>query len=410
MAPEEAERFLCALGVRFTFQTFDDSRRRDWRLSRVLHGTLAERADTLTSLNAHGAGVFVMINEGNGRDRKASNVQRIRAYFADFDATPPPDAATVPLAPHAVIESSPDRWHWYWWIDGAPLDAFADVQRAIAEHFGSDPKVCDLPRVMRLPGFWHRKGEPFLTRIVELRGAPRFTHTEFVHAFSISLATHDNRAADAENANVTHLPTAQHHKRTLPAIIPEGERNITLLRLAAGLVRKGHALQAVTDRLQRINAERCRPPLCATEVNTIAARAYAYGSQGFTILPHALLDSPEWKALAPPAHDIMLTAFRRFDGSNNGNIALTWADFDGRPGFGQKHTFYRHRRSVLASGILQARAGGNSQRGKMPDLFAIAPQWIRSPVSKKAPGASVEKHTLYIDKQSWNDLEAVGKG
>lgn len=401
--PKDAELFLHALGGRLTFQTFDDSGRKDRHLSRVLQGTFSEHADTLAKLNAHGAGVFVMVNEGDGRGRRASNVQRVRAYFADFDTEQPPDVATVPLAPHAVIESSPSRQHWYWWIDGAPLNTFADVQRAIAKRFGSDPKVCDLPRVMRLPGFLHCKHEPFLTRIISLRDASRFAYAEFVRAFGIGLGASNN------GATVTHLTTVR-KRRTLPGVIPAGERNTTLLRLAAGLVRKGHAQQAVNDRLQRINAERCRPPLCATEIDAIAAQACAYGSEGFTILPHALLDSPEWKALGPPAHDIVLTAFRRFDGSNNGNIALTWADFNGQPCFGQKHTFYRHRRRVLASGILQARAGVNSQCGKTPDLFAIAAQWIHSPVSKKAPGASVEKHTPYIDKQSWGDLEVVGKG
>ena len=164
----ETERFLRALGGRFTFQTFSDikasARGRD-ALAKWMHGSLAELADKLADLNARGAGVFVMVNEGDGKGRAARNVQRIRAYFADFDGTHPPNVATVPLAPHAIIESSPGRWHWYWFIDGARLESFKAVQVAIAERFGSDSKVKDLPRVMRLPGYWHQKAEPFQTRI-----------------------------------------------------------------------------------------------------------------------------------------------------------------------------------------------------------------------------------------------------
>jgi len=195
--------------------------------------------------------------------------------------------------------------------------------------------------------------------------------------------------------------TPHGQRRKLPERIPEGERDTTLLSLAAGFVRRGHDLQAVNDRLQRINAERCTPPLGADEVDRIASQACAYGSEGFALLPHKLLDSPEWKALHPRAHDIVLLAFRRYDGTNNGNVALTWGDFDGLPGFAQKHTFYRHRRCVIASGILQQHEGGNTQTGRKPDLFAIAPRWLRavSPVSKKEPGASVEKVHPYIDKQ-----------
>ena len=404
----EAERFLRALGGRFTFQTFDDSRRKDRRLSRVLHGTLAQHADTLANLQARGAGVFVMVNEGDGKGRSERNVQRSRAYFADFDGAQPPDVATVPLRPHCIVESSPNRWHWYWWIEGAPLATFKAVQVAIAARYGSDARVNDLPRVMRLPGFFHRKREPFRTRIVELRNAPRYTHAEFVAAFQIepAAACVTKTRKNGNRSNVTRLPTAQRHKRTLPDAIPEGERNSTLLSLAGGLVRDGHNLQGVTDRLQRINAERCKPPLRAMEVDGIAARAVAYGSEGFVILPHALLDSPEWKALAPPAHDIVLIAFRRYNGANNGNIALTWADFDGLPGFGDDETFYRHRKAAANAGILRVtQTGKRSQQGMKPTLYAIAERFLPIPLTRKIrASANPEIPPSYIDKQS---LEAV---
>ncbi len=403
----DAEPFLGALGGRFTFQTFDDHKApRKLRdpLAKLMHGTLAEHADRLADLNGRGAGVFVMVNEGDGKGRKTGNVHFIRAYFADFDGVQPPDVAAVPLAPHVIIESSPNRWHWYWLISGAPLTAFRHVQEAVAARFGSDPKVCDLPRVMRLPGFLHQKREPFSTRLVELRDTPRYVHADFVRAFDIDLSapvqrSRGNRPAVARDATVTALPTAQRHRRTLPATIPEGERNAMLLSLAGGLVRKGHNLLAVTRRLQRINADQCEPPLCASEVDTIAMRAIGYGSQGFAMLPHKLLDAPEWMALPPPVHDIVLTAFRRYDGANNGNIALTWDDFEGRPGFTRKQTFYGHRRKAIASGILQPHEGHNTQRGKRPDLFAIAPDWLPSPVSLLKPCASVENVHPYIYKQ-----------
>lgn len=356
----DADTFLRALGGRFTFQTFDDSGQGRRALNRILHGTLAEHAATMASLNAKGAGVFVMVGEGDDKGRKAANVQRIRAYFVDLDGAPVAPVQSAPLPPHVVVESSPGRWHAYWWIDGAPLDAFKGVQRALAERFAADSKVCDLPRVMRLPGFQHRKCAPYLVRIADIRDGPRYTHAEFVAAFGLD------------------APAPQAPKpRALPDTIAEGQRNETLFLLACGLAQKGHAADAVNNRLQRINAERCQPPLCATEVDTIATRASAYGSQGYAALPHVLLDSLAWRALPPAAHDVILTAYRRFNGSNNGNIALAWSDFEGRPGFAKKDTFYRHRGRVVQAGILQhACEGRNTQHGRKPDLFAIAPQWL----------------------------------
>ena len=380
-------RFLSLFGDRFTFQTFDDSPAKSPALSRIMHGTLGQHAAALAGLNERGAGVFFMVNAGDGKGRKAGNVKQVRALFADLDGSPLDPVQATSLPPHCIVESSPGRWHAYWLVTDCPLDRFKPMQQALAARFDGDRKVCDLPRVMRLPGFDHRKGEPFSTRVLSLDAdrAP-YRLAELVQAFDLNPAP-------------VALPAPK--RRTLPDAIPAGERNGTLLSLAAGLVRKGHDRQAVNDRLQRINAERCQPPLCASEVDSIAAQAVGYGSDGFTLLPHKLLDSPQWKALTPPAHDVILTAFRRFDGGNNGNIALTWADFAGRPGFSDGGTFYRHRRRALASGILLTTQGRNAQRGRTADLFAIANEWLpASPVCKSPPGPSVQKSYSYIDKQA----------
>jgi RepB DNA-primase from phage plasmid len=154
-----AEHFLTLLddsAESFTFQTFDDTPAKRPRLARIMHGTIGQVALALTTLNDDGAGIFVMINAGDGRGRKTENVTGVRAVFADFDGTPLPES--WPLEPHIVVESSPGRLHAYWLVSGVELGEFKQLQEAIAARLGSDPTVCDLPRVMRLPGFIHRKG------------------------------------------------------------------------------------------------------------------------------------------------------------------------------------------------------------------------------------------------------------
>ncbi|MBW8312591.1 MAG: primase C-terminal domain-containing protein [Rhizobium sp.] len=379
--------FLSLFGDgQFTFQTFDDSSAKSPKLSRVLHGTLHKHTQTLNALNDRGAGVFFMVNKGDGKGRRAKNVQKVTALFLDLDGSPLKPVQAAGLSPHCTVESSPGRWHAYWLVADCPLDRFTSLQQALADRFQGDKKVCDLPRVMRLPGFYHRKAARFMSRILTLDAnrAP-YKVAELVRELELKPAP---------------APPPLAKQRKLPGFIPEGERNTTLLSLGAGLVRKGHDLQGVNVRLQVINSERCRPPLGATEVERIAARAHSYGSNGFVQLPHQLLDSLEWKALPPPAHDIVLMAFRRFDGSNNGNIALTWSDFADRPGFSDKKTFYRHRRRALASKILIARQAGNGRNGRTPDLIAIADHWLPGPVCKSQPGPSTQISDLYIDKQS----------
>jgi hypothetical protein len=389
--PDDADTFLRILGDRHTFQTFGEGTAKGKaELSRILHGTLAEHRATLGNLNARGAGIFVMVNAGDGDGRKAANVQSVRALFVDLDGAPLEPVKAAPLPAHCIVESSPNHWHAYWRIADCPLSDFTPLQRALAERFAADAKVCDLPRVMRIPGFLHRKGKPFASQIVALCDALPYTLAAFRAAFGFTVPL-----------PLPTTPKPPHRQRAhVPAQIPEGERNAALFNLARGLVQKGFAPAQVNGRLQRINAERCQPPLCAAEVDTIAANASAYGSDGFAMLPHKLLDSREWKALTPRAHDVILTAFRRHNGTGAA-IALTWADFQGLPGFGKKRTFYKARNEAVQSEIIERGCEGrNTQTGRKPDLFQIAPQWLRlSPVPKREPCASTQKVHPYIDKQ-----------
>jgi hypothetical protein len=174
---DSASRFLALLdatGV-FTFQTFGDAEGQsvDTR-PRVLHGSLDEHALQLTALNDSGAGIFVMVNAGDGITkagartcRKAANVQRVRAIFVDLDGAPIAPLLESALAPDWVVQSSPGRWHAYWRVDDCPLDRFEAVQAALAARFDGDTKVKDLPRVMRIPGFFHRKADPFRSELWE---------------------------------------------------------------------------------------------------------------------------------------------------------------------------------------------------------------------------------------------------
>jgi hypothetical protein len=168
----DAERFLQALDPDsdfFTFQTLDDNQdRKDKTLARVLHGTLTKCGAELAELNARGAGVFVTVNATDGQGRRADNVKRVRATFVDLDGTPRP--AHPHMQPHIVAETSPGRWHLYWRTDEVALDQFSEVQKRLIEFYHSDPSVHDLPRVMRVPGFLHRKGTPFVSRLVEVHG------------------------------------------------------------------------------------------------------------------------------------------------------------------------------------------------------------------------------------------------
>jgi hypothetical protein len=165
----DAESFLAALdpaAAWFTFQTFDDDAdRKAQRFARVLHGSLDKHWETLYQLNTRGAGVFVTVNETDGQGREAKNIKRVRVVFVDLDGAPLPEAFHAP--PHIITQTSPGRWHIYWRVKDCPLEQFTSIQKLLIKHYKGDPAIHDLPRVMRIPGFIHRKAEPFRSCLVE---------------------------------------------------------------------------------------------------------------------------------------------------------------------------------------------------------------------------------------------------
>lgn len=197
---EQAMAFfkLIAPETLITFQTFSDSQKKQAGLADILHGVSDANIGKLISLNEMGAGVFFMVNEGDGNGRKAENVTGVRAVFIDLDGTPLPEEWG--LIPHATVESSPGRYHAYWRVHDCPLDRFTSVQKALAESFNSDKSVNDLPRVMRVPGFFHQKGEAFMTSILSVNESDPYALQQVIDGLNLSFVEKTVPSLDC-NAN-----------------------------------------------------------------------------------------------------------------------------------------------------------------------------------------------------------------
>jgi hypothetical protein len=199
----EAERFLSLIGrgdAAHTFQCFDDSKaRREARAERnkvhkqrgeeeekdpfaiIFHGTLTEHFDDLVRLNNAGAGIFVTVNRTDFGGRSKKNITKVRALFVDRDDRNKPRPANGRV-PQVVVESSARGEHEYFIVDGCKLDDFTGKQKALIELYDSDRSVHDLPRVMRLPGFFHRKETPHLVRIITVNDLPPYRGDDFPSA------------------------------------------------------------------------------------------------------------------------------------------------------------------------------------------------------------------------------------
>jgi hypothetical protein len=190
--PDQTQRFLEALDPSasgFTFQTFGD-REKLPTLARVFNGTFDEVASELVSLNKRGAGVYVTISRTDLAGRKRENVQAARAVFCDFDGVePPPGAGALP--PSMIIQSRNGK-HVYWLLDlekEADLSQWSAVQEAIAAKLGADVACKDPPRVMRLPGLRHLKGDPFDVCLLECHSERRYKLEQIVASYGLTLAT-----------------------------------------------------------------------------------------------------------------------------------------------------------------------------------------------------------------------------
>lgn len=185
----EALRFLNMLGrTNFEFRVISDQKagsaaESHLQLRRYI-GTFDVHKSNLRQLNDQGFGIFVQVNGSDGQGNKAQNITETPCLFADLDGPPLENLQRLGLQPHAIIETSPGKYHAYWLIDGLTIQQFKPLQQRLAKLFDSDKAVVDLPRLMRLPGFMHMKNPqaPFLTHFIKFEEMPRYSVSEFLAA------------------------------------------------------------------------------------------------------------------------------------------------------------------------------------------------------------------------------------
>lgn len=161
--------FIRYFGQEHSFQTFCD-KGKNKALIKQVHGTLEEHFKTLAQLNLKGAGVFFTVNETDLKGRTTENIKKVRALFIDLDGSPLPNFKELKLFPNIIVKSSEGKYHCYWLVKDCPLESFSLYQQALATRFNSDPKVKDLPRVMRVAGFYHNKQWSQPVRVEQMFG------------------------------------------------------------------------------------------------------------------------------------------------------------------------------------------------------------------------------------------------
>lgn len=237
---DQARQFIAALtGSESTvccWQTFADrpedkaneERRRE--LSRHRDLPLRAAQDWLLRANADAAGIYVTVNATDGRGRLIENVIGLRALFVDCDGTAALDSVSFPIAPAIIVQRDATHWHAYWLLQrGESLDAFTRSQVQIAAFYGTDVSVKDLPRVMRVPGFQHRKAEPQAVVVRRAEAGAQGTIAEILAAHPVDWSQFDekspyHKAAVACGLIAPPTPAPRSHPITVASSSPAGAR------------------------------------------------------------------------------------------------------------------------------------------------------------------------------------------
>lgn len=267
--------------LNITFQLFDDTKQSGAARQYTGHYHKNFQEDEtvllLKTANNVGCGIYFTINATDGKGRKEENITHIRALAVDLDGAPLEPVLQCELAPHYIIESSRGRYQCFWLINPIAIESFSSVEEAkskfamwqvsMARKFGGDESIKDLSRVMRVPGFFHRKGEPQKSKVLEQSNQLHYD-AEFIIAKL-------NLNAVAEEVDKELRQPLQQITEELK--IGLGSRHLTLLKYACKYSHNyGLGEQERSWILRGLNQEACSEPVSDFDLHRINVQATRY--------------------------------------------------------------------------------------------------------------------------------------
>jgi len=155
-----------------------------------LRGSIDQVWQQLCDYNQKGWGIFVNVNAMDGQGSELTNVHFIRTHVVDLDDSLTSvanyqRAIASPLPPHFVVQTSPNKFHLYWLVEPYQgNDFYTTQQRKLNQVYDGDRKIVDATRVLRVPGFYHCKGEPMLVTYQPLHAGARYTAQQIADNFT----------------------------------------------------------------------------------------------------------------------------------------------------------------------------------------------------------------------------------
>lgn len=140
-------------------------------------------------------GVFWTVNSTKGDRRRAEDITHVRAFFIDLDGPKNGSIDAVlahPIRPHAIVSTSPGKYHVYWKVFGCPQYRFEPIQKSLIAKFNSDTACADISRLMRVPGTLNnKKSPPTEVQLIQLNDLPAYNAKWFYDNMGLECSQED---------------------------------------------------------------------------------------------------------------------------------------------------------------------------------------------------------------------------
>lgn len=300
---DHASPFLRALGgdadLPFCFQVVDDPKTGVVRPRHVTLPLIRARVD-LIDAQRHGGGVFVTVNETDGKGRRKENITRVRAIWADIDAPNGvtlvdggltlmfSDGVQVPLRlPASMVVKTRKGLHLYWLCE-AGIDAATAEDLLWWAHVWNrgDRAVCEVARVLRLPGCYHlKKDPPFLVTLEQCEPDRVYSLAELHAAFPAvpgrerpppPVAVGPAPGTVTEDEAAWALTRAREYLAQRPGAVEGGGGDAHTFETCARVADWVGDEAAALALLEEWNARACVPPWAAEDLQKKWAHATRY--------------------------------------------------------------------------------------------------------------------------------------
>ncbi|AUR98420.1 P-loop containing nucleoside triphosphate hydrolase [Vibrio phage 1.250.O._10N.261.55.E11] len=263
------------------FRVFHDSIR-DPKLARKIQGDFNTVAAELSAYNQQGYGVYAVVNHGGNDD---ANVTHSTAIMIDLDG----DAGlpnTWHLTPHIITrKGETGNYHAYWLLnETTDIHEWSRTCKRLIAQYGSDPRIHNPSRVMRLPDFLHLKNPdaPDMYNVIYrsdharydldtvAQGLPEVSHE------AVSNGARGETLIESDDVFAVDRAT-QHLTKCTPSI--EGDSGNHHAFAAAARCRDLGLSESKTFELMiELFNPRCEPPWDADELAVPVGNAYRYAA------------------------------------------------------------------------------------------------------------------------------------